>query len=150
METSNKKEGCFKIIGIILVIATVMQLYENLTFRLSNLEGEWIYTTSEYNPFSLGGVIQKGNYPVNYILKIESDDTYKLFYGSPGFEKMKTYGDIKKNIFNGVTLKNFDPKNKDQKDYYVNKFKRNNGVIESFCINSEPNNSNCFQNYSRR
>jgi hypothetical protein len=150
MESTNKNQGCIRIVLIILlVVGLSLKLYENYSFDRESINGTWVYATTSYNPFSLGGVIEKGRYPVNYILKINSDDTYRLFYGSPSFEKLTTDGQIKKEFWKGVILTNFDPKSDRDKDYVMSHIKHRNGAIESFCVESEENKGECSFTFSK-
>jgi hypothetical protein len=150
MEQNNKGKGCLKIFLIILALGAILKLYDNYSFDRNAINGEWIYSTTGYNPFSMGGVIEKGNYPVNYLLDIKNDDTYKLYYGSPGFEKFKTEGKIKKHFWNGVILTNFDPKSDAEKDYAITNVKSNNGVVQSFCVENEQNDVKCDFSFSKK
>jgi len=150
MESTNKNHGCIRTVLIVLLVGGVaLKLYENYSFDRGAINGTWVYATTSYNPFSLGGVIEKGRYPVNYILKIDPDDTYSLLYGSPSFEKLQTKGQIKKDFWKGVILTNFDPKSDLEKDYVMSKIKNRNGSIESFCVETEENKGECSFTFSR-
>jgi hypothetical protein len=150
MELNSKGKGCLTIFLLFLVLGTVLNLYDNITFDRSELNGEWIYSTTSYNPFSLGGVIQKGNYPVNYLLSIENGSTYKVYHGSPGFEKLQSEGQIEKHTWDGIIFNNFSPENKNYKNYRVTGVHKENDIIQSFCLASDPKNIKCDLNFSRR
>jgi hypothetical protein len=151
MESTNKNQGCIRIVLLVLLVGGIsLKLYENYSFDRNAINGTWVYSTTSYNPFSLGGVINKGRYPVNYILKINNDDTYSLLYGSPNFEKFKSEGLIKKDFWMGVILTNFEPKSDHEKDYVMSNIKNRNGTIESFCLENEKSKGDCSMTFTKK
>ena len=149
MDSKSKVQGCLTILVVISLIGSVFIVYDNYKFDDSKMVDEWIYSTTRYNPYSMGGVIQKGNYPVNYLLKIDDDHTYKLYFGSPGFEEFETAGSIKKHLWEGVIFTNFNPKSQDQKDCIITNIVEERGGIVSFCIGNEENDNQCNFKFKR-
>lgn len=150
MELNSKGQGCLKIFIILIILGAVLKLYENYSFDRNSINGEWIYSTTAYNPYSMRGVIEKGSYPVNYLLDINSDDTYKLYYGSPGFEKLETQGHIKKHFWRGIILENFEPNSSTEKDYAIRIINSNNGFVQSFCVKNEESEDKCDFSFSKK
>jgi hypothetical protein len=135
---------------ILFLLGAILKIYDNLNFDRNAINGEWVYETTSYNPFSLGGVINKGTYPVNYLLYIKSDDTYKLYYGSPGFEKFNTEGQVRRNFWDGIILTNFNPKSETERNYIIANVQSRNGIIQSFCVENEKNDTKCDFNFSKK
>lgn len=149
MENNTKWKGCWQILTGLFILGSVVNVCNNYTFEVSQLTGSWIYSSSAYNPVSMGGIIQKGNYPVNYLLEIKKDNTYKLYFGSPGFEKYKTGGNVNKHIWNGITLTNFSPQSDEDKDYHINKIEYQNKSVHSFCVGSSIRDDGCSFRFTR-
>lgn len=143
MENNIKWKGCWQFLLGLCILGAVANIYENYTFDINKLEGNWLCSTTNYNPFSMGSTIQKGRYPVNYLLEIKNDHSYKLYYGSPGFEKYKISGNINKKIWSGIIISNFNAQDNKNTYLYIKNVEYENMHIKSFCIESDQNGDQC-------
>ncbi len=130
----RSKSGYFLLIIVLVVEGHTWEGCFSASVDIKDFAGEWHASGKGYNPYSIRGVIEKGYYPVEYNLKIDSAGIYQLYYGSPGFLKLKRTGNLK-SINSELILTTFDL-SEGRMDHDILNVVVNHHHIESFCTHA--------------